>query len=84
MPRFHFHILDGKNLTDDIGAELADIDAAKVEAVRIVGEVLTSEGLSADGWQGKTWKIVVNDHPSPGNGRTYYTLTLSVSDGSSN
>lgn len=51
MSRFHFHILNGKNLYDDTGAELSDIEAAKLEAVRVAGTVL-SEGVSADFWRG--------------------------------
>ena len=53
MPRFHFHILNGKYLYDDTGAELADIEAAKIEAVRAAGAVL-SEGLSPDYWGGNS------------------------------
>jgi hypothetical protein len=82
MTRFHFHILDGKNLFDDTGADLADIDAAKIEAVRLAGAVL-SEGLLPDFWQGTAWEMVVNDSPalgSGGSGRTFFTLILSATE----
>jgi hypothetical protein len=80
MPRFHFHILNGKNLYDDTGAELADIEAAKIEAVRAAGAVL-SEGLSPDFWGGTAWEMVVNDNPELRSGRTFFTLTLSATEG---
>jgi hypothetical protein len=79
MPRFHFHILDGKNLNDDNGAELADTGAAKIEAVRLAGTVL-SEGLSPNFWRGTAWEMVVNDNPELRSGRTFFTLTFSASE----
>ncbi|KYK44734.1 hypothetical protein ABH994_007526 [Bradyrhizobium yuanmingense] len=76
MPRFHFHIQNGKNLNDDNGAEFADIEAAKIEAVRLAGAVL-SEGLFPGFWRGTAWEMVVNDNPELRSGRTFFTLTLS-------
>ncbi|MCK1463523.1 hypothetical protein IVB34_35525 [Bradyrhizobium sp. 2] len=43
MPRYYFHILNGKMLIDDVGVEVADTEAAKLEAVKYAGNVLTSE-----------------------------------------
>jgi hypothetical protein len=38
--RYFFQLSDGHLLTDDEGTELADLNAAKVEAARIAGEWL--------------------------------------------
>jgi len=40
MPRYFFHILDGTALTDETGVELADLAAARIEAVKLVAGVL--------------------------------------------
>ena len=82
MPRFHFHILNGKNLNDDNGAEFADIEAARIEAVRLAGAVL-SEGVSPDLWRGTAWEMVVSDDPELRSGRTFFTLTVSATEGPS-
>ncbi|WFU39053.1 hypothetical protein QA640_32365 [Bradyrhizobium sp. CB82] len=79
MPRFHFHILNGKNLYDDDGIELADIEAAKIEAVRVAGTVL-GEGLPPDFWWGTAWEMVVKDTPELQSGRTFFTLTFSATE----
>ena len=79
MPRFHFHVLDGAALTDTTGAELPDINAAKVEAIKFAGGVLL-DGIDVSIWQGNPWHIVVNDSPAPENGRTYFTLTLTATE----
>ena len=80
MPRYHFHILDGKPIADEHGTELPDIDIAKAEAVRLVGEVLR-HARPSDIWALSTWQLVVNDGPSPRSGRTYFKLVLSAEDG---
>ena len=79
MSHFHFHILNGKNLYDDTGAELPDIEAAKIEAIRVAGTVLC-EGVSAAFWRGTAWKMVVKDNPELRSGRTFFTLTLSATE----
>ncbi len=38
--RYFFQLSDGQVLTDDEGSDLADLDAAKVEAAKIAGEWL--------------------------------------------
>lgn len=82
MTRYHFHILDGKPLVDEHGTELADIDTAKAEAIRLAGEVL-KHAKPDDIWAIATWKLVVNDCPAPDSGRIYFILTLSATDGGS-
>lgn len=43
MPRFYFDIIDGKGLVDDHGVDLPTLDAAKLEALRYMGELLRDE-----------------------------------------
>ena len=31
MPRYFFHVIDGRNIIDDEGSELADLKEARVE-----------------------------------------------------
>jgi hypothetical protein len=43
MPRFHFHVHDGRGLRDTDGTELPDAQAAGVEAIRFAGEILKDD-----------------------------------------
>jgi len=49
MPRYFFHILDGTALTDETGVELADLAAARIEAVKLVAGVLKGGYCPASG-----------------------------------
>ena len=40
MPRYHFHIFDGRDQRDEDGIELPDFQTAQVEAIRFAGELL--------------------------------------------
>jgi hypothetical protein len=80
VSRYHFHVVDGSAQVDEEGTELADVNAAKAEAVRLAGEVLR-DTAHGDIWALEEWKLVVNDSPSPESDRTYFTLTLSATDG---
>jgi hypothetical protein len=79
MPHFHFHVIDGTALFDESGTELADVGAARVEAVKLAGGML-SAGEAGDIWKGESWQIVVNDKPHPNEGTTFFTLTLSATE----
>ena len=46
MPRYYFHLEDHPSDPDPEGAELADLDAARYEAMRYVSELLRT--LKAD------------------------------------
>ncbi|MFK4507144.1 hypothetical protein LPJ38_26505 [Bradyrhizobium daqingense] len=80
MPRYYFHVLNGKMLIDDVGLEVTDIEIVKVEAVKYAGTVLSSE-QPTDMWKGIAWHMKVTDAPSPDEGQTYLTLTLTATDG---
>ncbi|MCR0981540.1 DUF6894 family protein [Roseomonas populi] len=59
MPRYFFHLRDGKSLPDRAGTELPDVGAAKLRAVRLAGERLKED----DGafWKGEEWQMEVVD-----------------------
>ena len=48
MPRFHFHILDGVNLFDSAGLELADEKAALKHAEQIASDLSKSKTMDRD------------------------------------
>lgn len=54
MPRYFFHVMDGRAIVDLDGTELAGLAAVRTEAIRAAGAILTSEetGLTNAGpWQ---------------------------------
>jgi hypothetical protein len=42
MPRYYFHVRDGKDMRDRMGSELPDVDAARNEAISASSEMLRS------------------------------------------
>jgi len=79
MPRYYFYVLDRNAVTDEDGEEFPDIEAAKVEAIKLASGILAG-GLVASLWQGQSWRIVVSDSTSPESGHTFFTLTLSAQE----
>ena len=77
MPRYYFHILDGTALLDETGEELADIEAARKEAVQLIAGVLRG-GVLPGFWDGAPWRLVVTDNPTPTAGRTYFVVSFSA------
>ncbi|HEX8225015.1 MAG TPA: hypothetical protein VF605_14445 [Allosphingosinicella sp.] len=59
MPRFHFHVEDGRSYSDDEGAELADAAAARAYALRYFGHMLESSQVSV--WNGNDLRMEVAD-----------------------
>lgn len=62
MPRFYFDISPGAgtaDLTDDEGEELADLDAARINAVRLSGEIL--KDYPDRFWSNGEWSCTVRD-----------------------
>ncbi len=60
MPRFHFHVRDGVCLPDHEGSEFPDWQAARLEAVRRAGDLLSKEADRIA--LGEDWRIEVTDH----------------------
>ena len=80
MPKYYFHLKDGHTELDEDGTELADLKAARREAVKFSGEVLR-EGPGDSLWMGEPWRLWVTDQPN-GAGTTLFTLNFSAEVGS--
>lgn len=59
MPRYFFDIVDGEDLPDINGSEHADLDAARLEAIRYSGEVLRE--MPERFWNAEEWTMTVSD-----------------------
>ncbi len=57
MPRYFFHVMDGKAIIDHEGVILADKDQAKREAIKTASGILADDGMAF--WQGKAWTMTV-------------------------
>jgi hypothetical protein len=58
MPRYFFHVMDGKAFIDDVGTDLPDLKAAQLEAVRTAAELLVGSEIR---WSGSPWRMSVTD-----------------------
>jgi Domain of unknown function (DUF6894) len=76
MPRYYFHLEDGRRLLDDTGLDLADIAAVQNEAVRASADILKG-GPRPTLWHGTPWQMWVTDKPN-GEGKTFFTLRFSA------
>jgi len=56
MPRFHFHS-DGQRDVD--GTEVANLQEAKCEAIRMAGRIICEE--AAEFWDSAEWTMTVTD-----------------------
>ncbi|MGH1587323.1 DUF6894 family protein [Methylobacterium phyllosphaerae] len=74
MPRYFFHIDEGRHHTDTDGAELADFEAARREALRIIGELMIDNTMG-DIWSGGEWVMTVADETA----RELFSIRLSTS-----
>ncbi len=78
MPRYYFHLENGRILHDDVGCELRDMAAAQNEVLRVSGELMRSGPASiASLWKGTSWRVWVTDKPN-GEGKTFFTLHFSA------
>ena len=59
MPRYFFHIHDGKEFRDKDGTVLADRMAARAQAVATAGSMLREKGETF--WDGTEWSMTVVD-----------------------
>ena len=72
MPKYYFHIRDGRDHPDREGTELPDDAVAKAEAVIFAGSML--KDIGGKFWDGEDWLvIVVSDE-----GREVCTLKFSA------
>jgi hypothetical protein len=75
MARFFFHLQDGSTFLDDEGTELSDPNAARLEAIRVCGEMLREVPQSVS--NGGPFRLWVTDGPH-GRGETVFTLTVAA------
>jgi hypothetical protein len=59
MSRYFFHVIDGKEIIDDEGTELAGAEEARVEAVVVSGAMLKDTGRNF--WNNGEWRLWVTD-----------------------
>lgn len=72
MPRFYFHIDDGRHCPDETGYDLADLEAAQAEALRAASGILHSQHSLFSG--AGDWQMNVTD----GDHRLLFTLRFSA------
>ncbi len=70
MPRYFFHVHDGRDIPDDIGTDLAGPDEARTIAVTAMGEAV--KDLGAEFWKSAEWWMNVIDEQ----GATVCTLSI--------
>ena len=59
MPHYYFHVEDHQHYIDEHGMELADLTAARIEAVRVSSDMLRDH--AAEFWRLGEWRVVVTD-----------------------
>ena len=59
MPRYFFHVQDGRDFLDQEGSVLDDDDAARVEAVACSGELIRDRAKAF--WTDGNWRMHVVD-----------------------
>jgi hypothetical protein len=74
MPRYYFHVIDGREMIDSEGTELADLRQARIEAIHLAGSILRDEGDKF--WNGEQWHMDVTD----ASGRSALKLHFSADD----
>jgi hypothetical protein len=74
LPRYFFHTQNGDCIRDDQGEELRSVDAAREEAVAVLGEILRYRGASF--WTTRAFSVIVTDDE----GQTVVSVTASASD----
>lgn len=72
MPRYFFHVMDGKALIDEEGVDLPDINAARKQAIRTAGEILADGEASGHLMAEFPWQMTVVDDER----RTVFTLAF--------
>jgi hypothetical protein len=74
MPRYFFHVIDGRSIIDNEGSELAGLKEARIEAIQLAGAILRDEGDKF--WSGEEWHMNVTD----ASGQSVLKLRFSADD----
>jgi hypothetical protein len=72
MPRYFFHGRDGRTFKDDEGTELPDDASARIEAARVLGQLVNEWPSQA--WEDDPFQITVTDET----GLTVFVLDLAA------
>jgi hypothetical protein len=70
LPRYYFNVRHNTAESDGEGSELADIQAARLAAVRLSGELI--QELDHSFWDSPDWRLEVTDAGQ----NTLFTLTF--------
>jgi hypothetical protein len=74
VPRYFFHVHDGKNIPDPQGVDLPSVAEAREQAIVAAGEMIRSDGHTV--WNGSEWRMEVTDDT----GGHVFTLRFSADD----
>ncbi|MBA4808687.1 hypothetical protein [Brevundimonas sp.] len=74
MPHYYFHTENGDRIRDDQGEELPDVEAAREEAVTVLGEILRYRGSAF--WTTGSFSVIVTDDA----GQAVVSVTARASD----
>jgi hypothetical protein len=77
MPRYFFHVHDGRAVLDEVGTEFEDLTSAQNDAIRACGEM--PRELPSIIQRGETWSMWVTDQPN-GTGKVLFWLHVSASN----
>jgi hypothetical protein len=75
MPLFYFQVRDGAEVRDQDGTELASVSRARIEAVRLAGNLIAEQGQEF--WDERAWSMEVEDE----SGGVLFRLDFTASDG---
>jgi len=59
MPKYFFHVHDGQSFPDQQGTDLANLTAAQLEAVQLMGQMMKDDSQAF--WNGEDWRVQVTD-----------------------
>jgi hypothetical protein len=59
MPRYYFHSEDGRCFPDESGTEFENLEAAKIAAVTILGELLKED--AREFWSTESFRLTVTN-----------------------
>jgi hypothetical protein len=74
LHRFHFNVEDGLSTLDTDGVELPSIHAARIEAIRLTGEILRDN--PQEFWDRPAWQMFVTDEA----GLTLFSVQVLATD----
>jgi hypothetical protein len=74
VPRYFFHVKDGKDIRDHEGTELAGVAEARDQAIKAAGEMIKHHGDTV--WNGSEWRMNVTDEA----GSPVFTLRFAADD----